>query len=283
MRFSTLKKSEIEKEIDAIRKLGKYERQHYVSVNQDLRDEERQRQQEAKEQAFVDLILRAYKAEKVEGFQAFHGKKGNHMVVVGSVNIPVTRLFVEEIIVESRKLRFTKVDVLGFEFEMGLFPNILEEAKSKGIELSPKYIPTEVFDKRAVENDQVSFHDVAYIAVKPHFQKTKVAVELANYSIFFSQGNLDQVGVSIKNGGSKVVVHRGSVIKVNKDKNGIISRDTLTKKWSDWIDYWAVDFDFESKREIITVKDPITGELEDKWTGDFVFENEWQTFRTKKD
>ncbi|MDR0571304.1 MAG: site-specific DNA-methyltransferase [Rickettsiales bacterium] len=263
--------------------LGKYERQHYVSVNQDLRDEERQRQQEAKEQAFVDLILRAYKAEKVEGFTAFHGKKGNHMVVVGSVNLPVTRLFVEEIIVESRKQRFTKVDVLGFEFEMGLFPNILEEAKSKGIELSPKYIPTEVFDKRAVENDQVSFHDVAYIAVKPHFQKNKVAVELTNYSIFFSQGSLDKVEVSIKNGGSKVVVHQGQIIKISKDKSGITRRETLTKKWIDWIDYWAVDFDFESKREIITVRDPITGELEEKWTGDFIFENEWQTFRTKKD
>jgi DNA modification methylase len=263
--------------------LGKYERQHYVSVNQDLRDEERQRQQEAKEQAFVDLILRAYKAEKVEGFTAFHGKKGNHMVVVGPVNLPVTRPFVEAIIVESRKLRLTKVDVLGFEFEMGLFPNILEEAKSKGIELLPKYIPSEVFDKRAVDNGQVSFHDVAYIAVKPHFSQNTVAVELTNYSIFFSQGSLDKVEDSIKNGGSKVIIHRGQIIKVAKDKNGIISRETLTKKWTDWIDYWAIDFDFESKREIITVKEPITGELEEKWTGDFVFENEWQTFRTKKD
>ncbi|MEA3347779.1 MAG: site-specific DNA-methyltransferase, partial [Pseudomonadota bacterium] len=41
--------------------------------------------------------------------------------------------------------------------------------------------------------------------------------------------------------------------------------------------------DFESKREIITIKNEETGELEEHWTGDFVFENEWQSFRTKKD
>ena len=42
-----------------------------------------------------------------------------------------------------------------------------------------------------------------------------------------------------------------------------------------------VDFDFESKREIIRVKDEATGEVEEKWTGDFIFENEWQSFRTR--
>ena len=50
---------------------------------------------------------------------------------------------------------------------MGLFPNVLQEAKDKGIDLAPKYIPAEVFDKRAVEQNQVVFHDVAFIEVKP--------------------------------------------------------------------------------------------------------------------
>lgn len=57
----------------------------------------------------------------------------------------------------------------------------------------------------------------------------------------------------------------------------------LTGKWTDWIDYWSVDFDFESKREIIRVPNEDTGEMEERWTGDFIFENEWQSFRTKKD
>ena len=61
------------------------------------------------------------------------------------------------------------MDILAFEFEMGLFPNIQEEAKAKGIDLAMKYIPREVFDKRAVEKNQVVFHDVSFIEVKrPH-------------------------------------------------------------------------------------------------------------------
>jgi len=54
-----------------------------------------------------------------------------------------------EIILECRKKRITKVDLLGFEFAMGLFPNVLDEARAKGIDIAPKYIPAEVFDKRA--------------------------------------------------------------------------------------------------------------------------------------
>ena len=98
--------------------LGKYERQHYIGVNPNLREAEQQKQLEEKEAAFVDLILRAYRAEKTEGFAAFHGKKAGRLVAIGPVNLPVTRLFVEEIILECRKKHVTKVDILGFEFEM---------------------------------------------------------------------------------------------------------------------------------------------------------------------
>jgi hypothetical protein len=83
--------------------------------------------------------------------------------------------------------------------------------------------------------------------------------------------------------GSKIVVEKGQIVKLVKDKNGIINREQLTQQWTDWIDYWSVDFDLESKKEIIRVLNPETGETEEKWTGDFVFENEWQSFRTKKD
>jgi hypothetical protein len=195
----------------------------------------------------------------------------------------VTRLFVEEIILECRKKHFTKVDILGFEFEMGLFPNVLDEARAKGIDIAPKYIPAEVFDKRAVEKNQVVFHDLAFIEVKPHYKKNSVAVELADFSVFYSQDSAAAVETALKNKTSKIVVERGQIIKIAKDKDDIVTREPLTQKWTDWIDYWSVDFDFESKREIIREKNPDSGEFEEKWTGDFVFENEWQSFRTKKD
>ena len=116
-------------------------------------------------------------------------------------------------------------------------------------------------------------------------------------------GNAYRIGFAhgLKEGKSEVVCDLGTLYKVSKDKNGIVTRDVLTKNWTDWIDYWSVDFDFENKREIIRIaRDPALaepqrvlpgleppqmnlGEYEEVWTGDYIFENEWQSFRTKKD
>ena len=270
--------------------LGKYERQHYIGVNPNLRESEQQRQLEEREKKFTDLILRAYSAEKTDGFAAFQGVRAGRLVAVGPVNLPVTRLYVEEIILECRKHRITRVDILGFEFEMGLFPNVLDEAKNKGIDIAPKYIPAEVFDKRAVERNQVVFHDVAFIEVKPRIHAPNnssglptVAVKLTNFSVFYSQDSIAHAEQSLNKKGSRIAVEKGQIVKVSRDANGVFSRDVLTKHWTDWIDYWSVDFDFESKREIIRVQEPETGEWEEQWTGDYIFENEWQSFRTKKD
>ena len=269
--------------------LGKYERQHYIGLNPNLREAEQEQQLEEKEKAFVNLILRAYSAGRRDGFTAFQGEKAGRLVAVGPVNLPVTRLFIEEIILECRKHRITRVDILGFEFEMGLFPNLLDEAKSKGIDLAPKYIPAEVFDKRAVDREQVVFHDVAFIEVKPVVKPGKkgtpptVAVELTDFSVFYSQDASADAEQQLKNKKSLIRVEQGQIVKVSKDANGIVEREVLTKQWTDWIDYWSVDFDFESKREIIRVQQPRTDEWEEQWTGDYIFENEWQSFRTKKD
>ena len=396
--------------------LGKYERQHYIGVNPNLSDEQQQEQIAAKSKEYQALILKAYAAQPVEQSGVFHGKKAGRMVAIGPINLPVTRLFVEEIILECRKAHITRANILAFEFEMGLFPAIMDEAKSKGIALEMKYIPAEVFDKRAVEKNQVVFHDVSFIEVKPHithppdkggylpydksltpkarenrknptpaegklwsevlqhkhFESLKftrkkpldrfivdfycaalmvaieidgdshaeqkeydrqrsarlnalgievirytngeilnnltgvyddlqkrleerqppksplsgglarVAVELTDFSVHYSQDSIAVEG-SLKNGKSKIVADDGQIVRVSKDKTGKITRKQLTQHWTDWIDYWAVDFDFESKREIIRVRNEATGEIEEQWSGEYIFENEWQSFRTKKD
>lgn len=278
--------------------LGKYERQHYVGVNENLREAEQAAQLAKKEADFLDLILKAYRAEKTSGFATFHGKKAGRLVSVGPVNLPVTRLYVEEVIAECRQKRVTRVDILGFEFEMGLFPNVLQDASTKGIDIAPKYIPRDVFDKRAVEKNQVVFHDVSYIEVTPRFDGNKVAVELTDFNVFYSQDSVKQAEESLKDKASKIVVDNGQIVKVSKDAKGIITRQRLTQSWKDWIDYWAVDFDFESKKEIIRkavspeVNPSLAGmepdqlgleSYEEVWTGDYIFENEWQSFRTKRD
>ena len=287
--------------------LGRYERQVYLNVAGRLTGKKREQALARREQEFRDLILKAYRAEPLPESGFFHGKTGARLVVVGPINLPVGRLFVEEVITECRKRGATRVDVLAFEFEMGLFPAVLDEAKQKGIDLTPKTIPPEVFDKRAVERGQVRFQDVAYIEVTPRFDNKNplvLAVELTDFSVFYSQGLADAIAADLKEGKSEVVCEGGALIKIIKDKQGVITRDVLTKLWTDWVDYWAVDFNYESRKEIIkvprgaginTVQGHLPGqeppqrelelpaaEFEDRWTGAYVFENEWQSFRTRQ-
>ncbi len=259
--------------------LGKYQTQHFISEG---KNESKRQLDSNKEKQFIKLILDAYNSEPVQGFKTFDGKKSSRFVSIGPVNQPLSRFHVEKVIDECLEHNITKVDVLGFEYEMGLFPTVQEDAKSKGIDLAYKQIPIEVFDKRAVEKGEVVFHDVAFIEIKPVVKDKMLSIELIDFHVFYNQGALSSTEEALKNGRSKVIIDNGQIVKVSKDKNGIVSNEQLTKKWEDWIDYWSVDFDFESKKEVIRVKDENNSdEFEERWSGDYVFENEWQSFRTK--
>ena len=187
----------------------------------------------------------------------------------------------ETVVNECIKKKITNVDILCFDHEQGLFPNIMNEAKEKGVDVSCKIIPPEVFDKKAIEKKLVVFHDVAFIEFKPVFKKKKLSIELTGFSVDYSQEKIDEVLSELKPNKSKVILNSGQIIKISRDKNGIEKKEILTKSWKDWIDYWAVDFDFENKKEIYVEKDE-TGKLTEKWSGDYIFENEWQSFRSKE-
>ncbi len=280
--------------------LGRYERQAYLNVGGPLTGQQKEQALAQKEREFRDLILRAYRAQPLEGESFFHGKNAGRLVVIGPINLPVGRLFVEEVITECRKRGASRVDVLAFEFEMGLFPAALEEAKGKGIDLSPKYIPAEVFDKRAVDRGQVVFHDISFVEATPRYDKKDkftIAIELTDFSVYYTQGAMEAAIANLKEGKSQVVCEAGQLYKIAKDKMGVVTRNKLTGLWTDWVDYWAVDFDYMSRKEIIKVPqdldvegrmseiEPAQGELpefEERWTGGYIFENEWQSFRTRK-
>ena len=253
--------------------LGKYERQFFMD---DLTNGKRK----AKEDLYVDLILEAYKAKRIDGHSALHGQKAGRFVHVGPLDVPVTQSRLVDIFEECRKNLYTQVDVLGFEFEMGLTPQFIQELKEKGVSITLKYIPKDVFDKRAVEKGQVKFFDVAYLNTKEKINGKSITIELTDFVTHYTQDDIEELQQSMRTG-SKVVIEDGQIIKVEKDKNGIITKTILTKDWHDWIDYWAIDFNYEDKKEIIKIKNE-TGETEEQWTGNYLFENEWQSFRTKK-
>ena len=253
--------------------LGKYERQFFMD---DLTNGKRK----AKEDLYVDLILEAYKAKRIDGHDTLHGSKADRFVNVGPLDVPVTQSRLTEIFEECRKKLYTQVDVLGFEFEMGLTPQFIQELKEKGVSVTLKYIPKDVFDKRAVEKGQVKFFDVAYLKTNETVKDKNVTIELTDFVTHYTQDDIEELQQSMR-AGSKVVIEDGQIFKIEKDKIGIITRTVLTKNWFDWIDYWAIDFNYEDKKEIIKVKNEI-GEIEEKWSGNYLFENEWQSFRTKK-
>jgi hypothetical protein len=262
--------------------LGKYERQYFVGIDPTLPEEQRRALSLQKEEHYLTLILTAYKAERVFQSPPFHGRKAGAFVVVGPVDAPVTHYVVQEAVEAARRLRVSKLDILGFEFEMGLIDTAQDDARAKGVALALRYIPKDVFDRRAVEKGQVVFYDVAYVEIQPVIKARSVSVKLKDFGVYYRQEDVDALVFGMKNGGSKVTVEGGQVVKISKDKSGVVTRDVLTKAWSDWIDYWAVDFDFENRKEIIRITDP-DGTERETWTGGYIFENEWQSFRTRND
>jgi len=236
--------------------------------------------QDAKYEKYINLILEGYSAQRTEGYKYLHGKKAGRFVHVGPLSVPVTKTLVDDVFEECRQNLITQVDILGFEFEMGLVPFIKEELRQQGVDIRLRYIPKEVFDKRAVAKGQVKFYDVAYLQVKPHTKRKTVKIELTNFTTYYTQDDLEELEKTLKRGRSKVVIENGQITKLTKDKNGILQRKVLTKNWVDWIDYWSVDFDYESRKEIIRTNE--NGQAKEFWTGSYIFENNWQSFRTKK-
>ena len=234
----------------------------------------------AKEDLYVNLILEAYKAKRISGCETLHGSKAGRFVNVGPLDVPVTQSRLLDIFEECKQKLYTQVDVLGFEFEMGLTPQFIQELREKGVSITLKYIPKDVFDKRAVEKGQVKFYDVAYLNTKEKIKGKTLTIELTDFVTHYTQDDIEDIEKSMRKG-SRVIIEDGQILKLQKTELGIISKEILTKDWSDWVDYWAIDFNYEDKKEIIKIKND-KGETEEKWTGNYLFENEWQSFRTKK-
>ena len=168
-----------------------------------------------------------------------------------------------------------------------------------------KYIPKDVFDKRAVEKGQAKFFDVAYLNTKEKIKDKTITIELTDFVTHYTQDDIEELQNSMRTG-SKVVIEDGQILKVQKDANGIITKTILTANWYDWIDYWAIDFNYHSKKEIIKIPSGLglnglknnkinsneilqssnptnpNADKDEYWTGNYIFENEWQSFRTKK-
>jgi adenine-specific DNA-methyltransferase len=209
-----------------VQNLGKYERQYWQGVTFTNRKNEQKPIYE-----YIKFILDLYHAEPITGCLWIHGKKGKNLIHVGAVDAPVTLSDIESAIDECKKMKQSSLDILGWEWEMGLHDVIQDIARTKGINLSLKYIPREVMDPRAVAAGDITFYELAYLEVDLSRNKHgEFVVELKDFVI----PNHDLIPEEVR---SKI------------------------KKWSDYIDYWSIDWDFNND----------------------TFHNMWQSYRTRKD
>ena len=209
-----------------VQNLGKYERQYWQGVTFKKRSDEQMPIYE-----YIQFILKLYNAKPLTGMLHIHGKKGKHFVHVGAVDAPVTLTEIKEAMDEVKQADQKALDILGWEWEMGLHDVAEKTAKEIGIHLRLLSIPRDVMDQRAAEKGDVTFYELAYLEVdiKPA-KDGRFVVELKDFAI----PNLDLIPQEV--------------------------RDKI-KKWSDYIDYWSVDWD---------------------WNED-TFHNMWQTYRTRKE
>jgi adenine-specific DNA-methyltransferase len=261
--------------------LGGYERNQLGGANLSGDEKSQQIVRASKREEFINLILSAYGGIRSDQLMPFAGVKGGTAIFIGEIDSAVTQDQVQNAIDSALSVGISRIDILGFEFEMGISPAMSDAAKVQGLTLTVRYIPNEVFDKRAISKGQVKFYEAGYVEAKCNLKGNILQVELTDFGVFYRQDDADEAAMELRNGNEKVVVDQGQVVRVSKDKKGVITKENLTSNWQDWIDYWAVDFDFMSQPEVLKVIE--NGKEVKKRTGKYIFENEWQSFRTKSD
>ncbi len=193
--------------------LGKYERQYWSTSHfgEDLDGDGQINLLE-----YFVFVLKLYGAEAISGSASLHGRKGNAYVHIGSVSSPVTIDEIETAVNECKQLGGLEVHVLGWEWEMGLHDPITGRAKQMGVKLVLRQIPREIMEAEAARKGQVKFFELAYLQAEvTNKKKGEYICELSD----FSTPNLDLIPDEVR---EKI------------------------KKWSDYVDYWAVDWNYQN-------------------------------------
>jgi hypothetical protein len=198
-----------------VQNLGKYERQLWQSA-------EFGEKASAQQNAYRRFILDLYGAQTVSGYSWLHGVKVGRMVYVGAVDSPVSPGDVTQIVTEFKRAvgsgkdapKTNGVDVLGWDFAFELNEIVKQQAARANINLRFVRIPREVLEKKAVEQGDVRFFELAALSVDVAKNKRAVTVTLTDFVI--------------------------PPDDVPEDVQRAITN------WAQWIDYWAVDWDNKS-------------------------------------
>jgi hypothetical protein len=208
--------------------LGRYERQWWQKDRLKGADEEHRK-----------VLLGFYKAELLTNARSplLHGRKGPALVHVDGIDSMLSRSEVRAVASAAKDAGAKEVHCLAWEFEMDLrlVCNEIEHAEGIKIKLIP--IPREIMEKN--RTSPPPFLEVAILEAQPviHKQKDKRTVDI------------------------KLTKFLPSLAEVpSKELEAL--RERAVKSGFDFIDFWAVDFDYEDGQP---------------------FEHHWQAYRTRKD
>lgn len=221
-----------------VQNLGKYERQAWQAAEFGVQEqgdprpcpgapalESGDKSLRSKELAYRKFILDLYHATPITGRTWLHGTKGSRMVHVGAVDAPVTLADVKAIAKELWRSVGTGgsgsqvapttagVDILGWEFAFEMNETAKQIAAESRVNVAFKRIPHEVLDKKAVEQGDVQFFELAALSVDVKQKKREITLKLTDFVI-----PTDDIPVEVR----KAIKH-----------------------WSQVIDYWAVDWDYK--------------------------------------
>lgn len=200
--------------------LGREERRAWIGGN--LPENGGKKEMEWYRSTLLDL----YGADRSDGGIHIHGRMGDASVSIGPPDRPVSGLELEAACEECARAGSEELHLLGWEFETGIVENAAEE----GVPFRLFRIPREAIDPRTHGRDGIFFR------------------ELALLSCTVSAGNGRSATVRID--GFRIPGFQSFPDKV---KN-------LAKTWSDLIDQWSVDWN---------------------WNGE-TFTHSWTAYRTRR-
>lgn len=197
-----------------VQNLGKYERQQWMNAEFE-NPEDRLKQ----ERTYKHFIIELYHAKPLDGYTWLHGAKAGRMIHVGSVEAPVTVEDIKSSIKEFWKLvgkeksaQTNGIDFLGWDFAFDVNETAKQFAAENKVNVSFKKIPREVLEKKAVEQGDIKFYELASLNINSNIEKKKVSISLHDFII--------------------------PPDDVPQEVQGKITH------WSQWIDYWSIDWNY---------------------------------------
>jgi len=186
--------------------------------------------EEENREKYFEFILALYRAEPEPGHDLLHGRKGGRYVHVGELDSEMTIENVCRAVAELKTLGADKLDVLAWEFSMNMDLDIETLQQREGVDVKLIRIPREALQVKDPRKENIHFYEMPRLDVAVEQRDGRITLRITDFNVY----NLEDF--------SENVIE-------------------MLQNYSDLIDYWAVDYDYDGQH----------------------FVSRWQTYRTRKD